>query len=75
MREACITATRPKDVAADVEAARLRGCTSFVLTSVDQGGMLDLERMGAARYAAGVHADVQLRCSATIAAVASGSSN
>ena len=72
---AYITAARPKDVAAEVEQARRRGCTSFELRSIDNGAMLDLERMGAARYAAGVHADVQLRCSTTTAAVASGSSN
>jgi L-alanine-DL-glutamate epimerase-like enolase superfamily enzyme len=73
--EARITAARPKEVAVEVERALRRGFTSFVVRSIDNGGMLDMERMGAARYAAGVHADVQLRCSATTAAVASGSSN
>ena len=75
MTEFYITAARPKDVAAEVEAARLRGCTSFVLRSIDNGAMLDMERMGAARYAAGLHSDVRLKCSATTAAVAIGSSN
>ena len=55
-----IAAARPQDVALEVEAARLRGCTSFVLRSVDRGGMLDLERLGAARYAAGVQSVVEL---------------
>jgi L-alanine-DL-glutamate epimerase-like enolase superfamily enzyme len=57
---AYITATRPKDVALDVEEARRRGCPSFTLRSVDHGGMLDLERLGAARYAAGLQAVVEL---------------
>ncbi len=55
-----IAAARPQDVALEVEAARRRGCTSFVLRSVDRGGMLDLERLGAARYAAGVQSVVEL---------------
>ena len=55
-----IDAARPKDVAAEVEAARRRGCTSFTLRSLDHGGMLDLERLGAARYAAGLQAVVEL---------------
>ena len=55
-----IDAARPKDVALEVEDARRRGCTSFTLRSVDRGGMLDLERLGAARYAAGVQAVVEL---------------
>ena len=55
-----ITALRPQDVARDVEAARARGCTTFTLSSVDHGGMLDRERLGAARYAAGLQAVVEL---------------
>jgi L-alanine-DL-glutamate epimerase-like enolase superfamily enzyme len=70
-----ITAARPHEVAAEVDEALRRGCTAFELRSIDNGGMLDRERLGAARYAAGVHAAVQLRCSASTAAVASGSSN
>jgi len=57
---AYIVAARPRDVAVEVEAAKERGCTSFTLRSVDHGGMLDLERLGAARYAAGVQAVVEL---------------
>jgi hypothetical protein len=58
--DAFIAAVRPQDVALEVEAAKARGCTSFVLRSVDGGGMLDRERMGAARYAAGLQAVVEL---------------
>jgi hypothetical protein len=58
--DALITAVRPQDVAREVEAAKARGCTNFVLRSVDGGGMLDSERMGAARYAAGLQAVVEL---------------
>jgi L-alanine-DL-glutamate epimerase-like enolase superfamily enzyme len=58
--DAYVTAARPHDVASEVEAAKRRGCTSFTLRSIDHGGMLDLERLGAARYAAGVHAPVEL---------------
>jgi L-alanine-DL-glutamate epimerase-like enolase superfamily enzyme len=57
---AYITAGRPSDVALDVERRRKRGYTSFVLRKIDAGGMLDLERLGAARYAAGIQADVEL---------------
>jgi len=57
---AYIVAARPRDVAVEVETAKERGCTSFTLRSVDHGGMLDLERLGAARYAAGVQAVVEL---------------
>ena len=57
---AYITSGRPTDVALDVERWRRRGCTSFVLRKIDAGGMLDLERLGAARYAAGIQADVEL---------------
>ena len=57
---AYITAGRPSDVALDIERWRRRGCTSFVLREIDAGGMLDRERLGAARYAAGIQADVEL---------------
>ncbi len=57
---AYIDAARPKDVARDVEDARRRGCTRFTLRAVDHGGMLDLERLGAARYAAGLQSIVEL---------------
>jgi hypothetical protein len=66
---AYITAERPVDVASDVERWSKRGCRSFVLRRVSGagelgrvkgGGVLDLERLGAARYAAGLQADVEL---------------
>jgi hypothetical protein len=60
MTSAYIQARRPSEVARDVERSRQRGCHSFVLRQVDGGGVLDLERLGAARYAAGLQADVEL---------------
>jgi hypothetical protein len=57
---AYITARRPPEVANDVELWRKRGCTAFVLREIDGGGLLDRERLGAARYAAGLQADVEL---------------
>jgi hypothetical protein len=55
-----ITAPRPSDVAVDVERWRQRGCRSFVLRQMSGGGELDRERLGAARYAAGLQAEVEL---------------
>jgi hypothetical protein len=60
MKTLNITARRPQDVAHDVESGLRRGFRSFVLRSVSGGGMLDLERLGAARYAAGFGAQVKL---------------
>jgi hypothetical protein len=57
---AYITARKPSDVARDVEGWRKRGCRSFVLRQVNGGGVVDQERLGAARYAAGVQAEVEL---------------
>lgn len=57
---AYITSGRPSDVASDVERWRRRGCSSFVLREIDCGGFLDRERLGAARYAAGLQAEVEL---------------
>ena len=57
---ALITANRPEEVARQVELWTKRGCHEFVLRRVSAGGMRDQERLGAARYAAGVGADVQL---------------
>jgi len=57
---AYITARRPAEVARDVESWRKRGCRSFVLRLVNGGGFVDRERLGAARYAAGLQADVEL---------------
>ncbi len=62
-----ITATRPADVARQVEALVHAGHRSFVLSSLDHGGMLDLERLGAARYAAGLQSNVELEASAPTA--------
>lgn len=55
-----IAAIHPREVAAEVERGVALGCRSFVLERVAQGGMLDQERLGAARYAAGVHSEVVL---------------
>lgn len=60
MKSAYITAGHPPDVAREVERQVALGCRSFVLRPVARGGMLDQERLGAARYAAGVHAVVEL---------------
>ena len=57
---AYITARQPSEVAHDVDRWRRRGCKTFVLRRVNAGGFLDRERMGAARYAAGLQADVEL---------------
>jgi hypothetical protein len=57
---AYITARQPSEVAREVERWCRRGCRSFVLRQVGKGGELDRERLGAARYAAGVHAQVEL---------------
>ena len=57
---AYITSRRPADVARDIERWRERGCRSFVLRNVNGGGELDRERLGAARYAAGLQAEVEL---------------
>ena len=60
MTAALITARRPADVASDVEALARKGKRVFVLTRIDHGSMLDRERLGAARYAAGVQSVVEL---------------
>jgi hypothetical protein len=60
MRSLYITAVHPRDVADEVERAMALGCRSFVLRMVAQGGMPDQERLGAARYAAGVESEVVL---------------
>jgi hypothetical protein len=57
---ACVAGRRPADVAREVERLRKAGCIRFVVRSLDGGGMLDLERLGAARYAAGIQAEVEL---------------
>jgi hypothetical protein len=60
VKTARITARTPVDVAREVEAQLEAGCRRFVLREVDGGGMIDLERLGAARYAAGLQAEVEL---------------
>ncbi len=63
-RAIIITARRPPEVAREVASLVALGCEAFVLRPVAQGGMLDLERLGAARYAAGVHSRVELEAEA-----------
>ena len=60
MTVAFVTARRPEDVAREVERMTMAGCRTFVLSRLDGGGMLDRERLGAARYAAGLQAEVEL---------------
>ena len=55
-----ITAKRPDDVAREVERLARSGDRRFVLAAIDHGGMLDQERLGAARYAAGLQSTVEL---------------
>jgi len=55
-----ITAKRPDDVAGEVERLARTGQKRFVISTVDHGGMLDQERLGAARYAAGLQSTVEL---------------
>jgi hypothetical protein len=55
-----ITARKPDDVAREVERLASAGEKSFILARIDHGGMLDRERLGAARYAAGVQSAVEL---------------
>ena len=60
MKSVLITAIHPPDVAREVERELASGCRAFVLRLVADGGMVDLERLGAARYAAGLQAEVVL---------------
>jgi hypothetical protein len=71
---ACITARSPVDVAREVEAQLEAGCRRFVLQELDGGGMIDLERLGAARYAAGLQAEVELAGQSSPAGVSVGTS-
>jgi len=61
-----ITAVHPRDVAREVERQVALGCRSFLLHAIAGGGMLDQERLGAARYAAGPHAEVELEASSEV---------
>ena len=55
-----ITARRPQQVATEVERFARAGVRRFELAPIDHGGMLDQERLGAARYAAGLQSTVEL---------------
>jgi L-alanine-DL-glutamate epimerase-like enolase superfamily enzyme len=72
MKTAYITAAHPQDVAREVEKHAAQGCRSFVLRPIAGGGMsehqLDQERLGAARYAAGLQAEVVLESGVPAAA-------
>jgi hypothetical protein len=67
-----ISARHPADVAIEVELGLKAGYRCFVLERAGSGQMLDQERLGAARYAAGVHSQVEL--AADDSSVSSGSS-
>ena len=73
MTTAYITARTPADVARVVEAGYEAGCRKFVLRALDGGGMLDLERLGAARYAAGLQAEVVVEGQSSPAGASAGS--
>jgi hypothetical protein len=68
MTNGYITVTHPDQVAREVERQVKLGCTSFVLRPIAGGGMRDQERLGAARYAAGLHAVVELESLAEVPA-------
>jgi hypothetical protein len=70
---AYIAARMPLDVAREVEARYEAGCRKFVLCALDGGGMIDLERLGAARYAAGLHAEVEVEGQSSPAGASAGS--
>ena len=55
-----IIARTPDGVAHEVESLFKTGCRRFVVRAIAGGGMLDQERLGAARYAAGLQAVVEL---------------
>jgi hypothetical protein len=70
MTNGYITVIHPEQVAREVERQFRLGCRSFVLRPVAGGGMLDQERLGAARYAAGLQAVVELESLAGVPAAA-----
>ena len=70
MTEGYITVIHPEQVAREVERLVKLGCRAFVLRAVAGGGMLDQERLGAARYAAGRYAVVELESLAGVPAAA-----
>ena len=73
MTSAYIAARMPVDVAREVETLYNAGCRRFVLRALDGGGMLDLERLGAARYAAGLQTEVELDGQSSPAGASAGS--
>jgi hypothetical protein len=60
VKVAYISARRPSDVAREVEVMLKAGSKKFILRAIANGDMLDRERLGAARYIAGLQADVEL---------------
>jgi hypothetical protein len=66
VRTAYIAARTPQEVASEIDSKFRAGCNRFVLSELDGGGMLDLERLGAARYAAGLQAEVVLEGDASL---------
>jgi hypothetical protein len=70
MTDGYIALIHPEQVAREVERQFRLGCRSFVLRPVAGGGMLDQERLGAARYAAGLQSVVELESPAGVAAAA-----
>lgn len=57
---ALIEDARPDEVASSVEELRARGFGAFKLKAANAGGQVDLERLGAARWAAGLGAGLRL---------------
>jgi O-succinylbenzoate synthase len=57
---ALIRGSSPADVAREIERAGAAGFRCFKLKAVNGGGALDLERVGAARWAAGRDAELRL---------------
>jgi L-alanine-DL-glutamate epimerase-like enolase superfamily enzyme len=55
-----VPAERPAPVAAEVEAAVAEGFRVFKLKAANKGGVIDLERLGAAHWAAGPGAELRL---------------
>ena len=55
-----VRSLRPAEVAEEVRLAAGRGFQAFKLKSLDGGGMLDQERMGAARWSAGREARLRI---------------
>ena len=70
MTHAYVAAVQPQEVAREVDRRAALGCRSFVLRQVARGGMLDQERLGAARYAAGLQAEVMLEAPPDVPAAA-----